>query len=347
MLEIIVNQSYPSFADVFLLRNRQKRCKTACFVLYFLGNGGMDMRIFPKYYEKFKCIGSRCKHNCCIGWEIDIDCESAAYYKSVGGEFGKRLEKAISDGDTPCFILGENERCPFLNSDNLCDIIINLGEEKLCTICGEHPRFHNELPDRVESGIGIACEEAARIIITEKEPFSLVGAKESDDEIIALRDRLLTLLTNREKDIDERVSEMLTAANAALPEKSISEWAQVFLALERLDDAWTDVLNSLSENDTEQFRAHMKDRSAEYEQLLCYLIYRHFANAPDMYDAAARAAFAALGYKLIFAAGAATFEKNGKFDISDQIELCRLFSSEVEYSDENLHILFDCLQTVE
>lgn len=305
------------------------------------------MHIFPKSYEKFKCIAEKCRHNCCIGWEIDIDCESAAYYKSVKGEFGARLESAISSGDTPCFILGENERCPFLNSNDLCDIIINLGEDKLCTICSEHPRFHNELPGRAESGIGLACEEAARLIITEKEPFSLVNAKESDDEIITLRDRILSILTNREKTVDERTDEMLETANARLPEKSISEWADVFLGLERLDDKWTEVLNSLSENDAASFRAHMKDRMTEYEQLLCYLIYRHFANAPDVYDAAARAAFAALIYKLIFFAGAASFKKNGGFDISDQIELCRLFSSEVEYSDENLHLLFDLLQNVE
>ena len=27
----------------------------------------------PNYYDKFKCIADRCKHSCCIGWEIDID----------------------------------------------------------------------------------------------------------------------------------------------------------------------------------------------------------------------------------------------------------------------------------
>lgn len=304
------------------------------------------MHIFPKSYETFKCIAEKCRHNCCIGWEIDIDEESAAYYKSVSGDFGKRLNASIAFGEVPCFILGEKERCPFLNSDNLCDIIINLGEDKLCAICSEHPRFHNELPGRVESGIGMACEEAARLILSEKEPFALVNNEKSDDEIIILRDKLLEILTDREKDIDTRVSLMLSAAGARLPEKSISEWADIFLSLERLDEGWTDVLNSLTEN-TARFKEHMKERMTEYEQLLCYLIYRHLANAPDMYEAAARAAFTALIYKLIFSAGAAMLERNGSFDISDQIELCRLFSSEVEYSEENLHLLFDILQNVE
>ena len=31
------------------------------------------MDVYPNYYDKFKCIANRCKHSCCIGWEIDID----------------------------------------------------------------------------------------------------------------------------------------------------------------------------------------------------------------------------------------------------------------------------------
>ena len=35
------------------------------------------MDIFaPSYYKKFKCIADKCHHNCCIGWEIDIDDEA-------------------------------------------------------------------------------------------------------------------------------------------------------------------------------------------------------------------------------------------------------------------------------
>ncbi|MBR5539618.1 MAG: flagellin lysine-N-methylase [Clostridia bacterium] len=305
------------------------------------------MHIFPKSYEKFKCIAEKCKHNCCIGWEIDVDEESAAFYESVPGDFGKRLRNSIEKGEVPCFILGENERCPFLNRDNLCDIIINLGEDKLCTICSEHPRFHNELPDRTESGVGMACEEAARIILTEKEQFSLINHAASEDEIITLRDRLIAVLTNREKSIDSRVLQMLREAGASLPEKSIAEWAKIFLSLERLDEKWTEILCSLSVNDTSAFRVHMEDRMTEYEQFLCYLIYRHFANSWDLTEAAARAAFAALGYKIIFAAGAATFEQSGSFTVEDQVELCRLFSSEVEYSEENLSMLFEVLKNEE
>ena len=109
--------------------------------------------IFPDYYKDFKCIASRCKYNCCIGWEIDIDDDTAAFYKTVGGDIGKRLCENIANEGTEHFILGENERCPFLNKNNLCDIIIELGEEHICTICQKHPRFEMSCPDVLKQGL--------------------------------------------------------------------------------------------------------------------------------------------------------------------------------------------------
>ena len=62
--------------------------------------------VFPDYYKKFKCIKSECRHNCCIGWEIDIDPDTYSFYRSVGNIFDENIS---TDGE-PHFILGENER---------------------------------------------------------------------------------------------------------------------------------------------------------------------------------------------------------------------------------------------
>ena len=298
--------------------------------------------VYPDYYNDFKCVGGKCRHNCCIGWEIDIDADTAEYYKTVGGKIGDRLANSVSYDGTPHFVLGENERCPFLNKHNLCDIIIELGEDRLCTICDKHPRFENELPDRVEIGIGMACEEAARLMLSKKESVNLLGASETDDEIIILRDNVIAALQNRKKRISDRICDMLSLCGAELPQRTLTEWADILLSLERLDEKWTDALELLrSPIDFDAFDAYMRERETEYEQLLVYIVYRHFANAPDMDEAAARAAFAALAYTVIYALGAAMRQKNGEFAIADQVEICRLFSSEIEYSDENLYILLD------
>lgn len=85
----------------------------------------------PDCYKDFPCIAGRCRHSCCIGWEIDVDPDKLCSYNAVPGPFGDRLRANISPADPPHFILGEGERCPFLNSENLCDIILTLSEDQI------------------------------------------------------------------------------------------------------------------------------------------------------------------------------------------------------------------------
>lgn len=306
-------------------------------------------RVYPDYYKDFRCIADKCKHNCCIGWEIDIDPATDEFYKTSKCNLSERFITDISrEGDTPHFILKENERCPFLNDKNLCDIITEIGEEHLCTICREHPRFHNELPQRVESGLGMCCEEAARLILSAKECVNFIseGDTEDEDEIIALRDKAIGILQNREKTLGERCRELLSSVNYTLPFTDIDIWAEVFLSLERLDESWgkllEDLKNSLpSQDEINAFLEFMSERTAEYEQLGVYLLYRHTANAPDLFEASLRIAFSVLSIMLMVNIGTYIYRKDKKFTLSDQIELCRMFSCEVEYSDENLYILYD------
>lgn len=306
------------------------------------------LKVYPDYYKDFRCIAHKCQHNCCIGWEIDIDSSTAHYYANTPSTLSKRLKTSIdTSADPPHFILGENERCPFLSGDNLCDIITCLGEEHLCTICAEHPRFHNELPGRIESGLGMCCEEAARIILSKKEPVKLIyeGNPECEDEIVDFRDKIIEILQNREKNISHRIEDMLKLCETPAPHKNIGQWADVFLSLERLDESWTKLLETLKENANavprEDFDTFMLHRETEYEQLCVYLIYRHLANAPDMYEAVLRAKFVALSYFLLRNIAAVLWLKNGSFSFENQVDLCRMFSSEIEYSDENLYILLD------
>ncbi|MBE6806036.1 MAG: hypothetical protein E7526_05970 [Ruminococcaceae bacterium] len=87
----------------------------------------------------------------------------------------------------------------------------------------------------------------------------------------------------------------------------------------------------------------MQNRATEYEQFLVYIIYRHFANSIDLESAAVKAKFATLAYSLIYNIGAVLFTQNGDFNFEIQIDIIRMFSSEIEYSDENLYDIFDRL----
>lgn len=298
--------------------------------------------VYPDYYPAFHCVAGACRHSCCIGWEIDIDPETAELYRQTEGELGERLKKCVVWEEPPHFLLDAGERCPFLNREGLCDLILGLGEESLCQICADHPRFRNELPGRVETGLGLCCEEAARLILGREAPVKLLceGEKEGEDELLALRDRVLGLLQDRESAIPARVEAMLALCGARDPGEDMRPWRRVILTLERLDGAWTEKLALLEGRaDLDGFDRYMAGRQTEYEQLLVYFVYRHLANAWDRESLAARAAFAAFAYRLLRAMGAAQWTAAGAFSFADQCGLARLFSAEIEYSDENLDIL--------
>lgn len=127
----------------------------------------------PHYYKNFKCIANKCKNNCCkAGWEIDIDKLSANVYKNTDSDFGKKLNSNINFKEPVHFILNKDGICPFLNTNDLCEIYINLGEKNMCQICRDHPRYYEWFDGIKECGIGLCCEEAARIILTNTAPFS-------------------------------------------------------------------------------------------------------------------------------------------------------------------------------
>lgn len=305
------------------------------------------LQVVPDYYKEFQCIAGACRHSCCIGWEIDIDPDMAEVYRTLPGAMGERLRSHIAWEEVPHFVLGEGERCPFLNENNLCDVILTLGEDHICGICTDHPRFRNQLPGRLETGIGLCCEEAARLILSREEPMVLEvsGEAEEVDEITALRDEVLALLQNRTKPVPERLEEMLELCGGVLPEKTLGEWAELLLGLERLTGEWTELLEKLESRwesaDFVGFDAYMSHRQTEYEQFAVYLIYRHFANAFDMFEVEARAAFAAFGYILLRGLGAVLWTETKDFSFAQQVELARLFSAELEYSEENMDALLE------
>lgn len=153
--------------------------------------------IIPSYYKDFRCTASKCSDCCCIGWEIDIDPDTLEKYKKTDLETNLNIMEHIdTSGDEPHFILREDGRCPFLDEENLCEIYRSLGEEALCQICSLHPRFINNYGGRIEYGLDLCCEEAARIILTQK--HNTIYRQESTEP--DMEDPFLnTLSTCREK----------------------------------------------------------------------------------------------------------------------------------------------------
>lgn len=280
--------------------------------------------VAPNYYRHFRCKAGACRHSCCIGWEIDIDEDSLARFRSIPGEVGKKLRENI-DWENRCFRLDERECCPFLNRDGLCELILAFGEDSLCQICADHPRFRNDLSGRTEIGLGLCCEAAAELILGQTEPMGLVtleddGAdEEQDTAFLTLRDRLLAMAQNRTRTVAQRVEDIQAACGISIAADD-AHWGSFLMKLERLDSRWEAYLQRLQEP-----QQPAPQWEIPLEQLLCYLLYRHLPGGLEDGDLQGRVTYCCLMWKLL------------RHMLRDDLpELVRMYSSEIEYSDENM-----------
>lgn len=321
----------------------------------------------PSYYNSFKCIADKCTDNCCIGWEIDIDSDTAEYYKSVGGAFGKRLSENISEENS--FIL-RGERCPFLNEKNLCDIIINCGEEHLCQICRDHPRYFEWYGNIKEGGIGLSCEEGARLILTDDEHTFAERLTDEEDEPVdeelfsvlldaraellaeldskdTLKDKLLYLLRfaehlqfyldNRETDAEYMPTEDVTEAD-------IRDIVSFYSDFEPIDAEWEKVLSSLLSSDFGLGQVNAEEE--KYMLNLCrYFLWRYLLKGVFDEEILSKIKFAVVSVLFI------KCMTKGDSSLGCWIEKSKLYSKEMEYSDENRELFYDytyekeCLST--
>lgn len=312
-------------------------------------------QIAPDYFTSFACLMGDCRHSCCVGWEIDVDDDALCRYRMVSGPLGARLaENICTDGDAPCFRLTSDARCPFLNADGLCELILALGEDSLCQICADHPRFRNDFSDRTELGLGLCCEAAGQLILTQRAPMRLIAL--SDDGVhdallpeerwlLGLRGQLFAILQNRSLPLELRVQQMLRTVRVPMPDASASRWVDFLLALERLDDAWAERLLALSAAPSrDDAFLHAPEWETAFEQLLIYLLYRHLPGALDDGDVSGRVRYAVLIWRLLAQLCAVQAVQCRQISTGDLVEIARLYSSEIEYSDENLDAILDRLR---
>ena len=295
--------------------------------------------IAPDYYSSFACLMGACRHSCCIGWEIDIDEDSLQRYRSLSGALRERVCRRIeTDGEFACFRMDEKNRCPFLNADGLCDMILELGEDWLCQICADHPRFRNFFADRTEIGLGMCCEAAAALILSHEEPVHLLVIGEDDEpeasdadeaDLLALRKELIDLMQNRSLSLSERLSGLIEFCRFDPSRIPGTQWADFFLSLERMDEEWTARLQALPFS-VQTLPGPQWD--IPFEQLMVYLLYRHLPAAMEDGNAEGRVALCVLLWHLIHM----LFSVSDTQTMTELIELCRLCSCEIEYSAENI-----------
>lgn len=308
------------------------------------------MKIFaPEYYNSFKCIAEKCKNSCCIGWDIEIDSDMLDVYLNMKDSFGEKLKaNIITNEEGSSFKLDDKKRCPFLKENGLCEIILEKGEDYLCGICSDHPRFRNFFSDREEIGLGLCCEEASRIILTsELNPDLQIISENSEEEyeledievyVLNLRNKLFGIVSVKYKDYNKCRFELSESIESEVPVFTSDDVKNAYLDLEMLDNSWGSLLKGFCE-----YKCHMSSLCNEYsdyaKRLLLYFIFRHFADTildGRIYE---RVVFSILSTEIII--GISDYLSDGKIKLETICDIARRYSSEIEYSDENIEKILD------
>lgn len=331
----------------------------------------------PEYYKNFACTADRCTDNCCIGWEIDIDSDTAAYYDNVTGTFGAKLRNNISLTDPKSFILGENERCPFLNDRNLCEIILTLGEDKLCNICTEHPRYYEWFGSVKEGGIGLCCEEAARIIISAENPSAAYETEIPDEEndfeetplhacLLGVREKILAYLMCDSLPLKTKIRDIISYATLVQNniDNSIYDIPKIISSVEYAEHRFTDIFSFMSTlepidekwlpylekitgmydtacNKKEQFLQNNPYVEQYFRNIAVYFMWRYFMKGTFDCEIVSRVKLMAASVAVIGYMYLCKWLESGTLTHEDCAQLAKNYSKEIEYSEENLEAMLD------
>lgn len=128
------------------------------------------------YTEAFHCIAGKCPDSCCKGWEIVVDPETLQTYQQTSAPIGATIRKALTKNEDDEWIFQNREdgNCPFWNTEKLCDLQIQAGEHLLCDTCRNFPRIPQDYTLFTEHVLSLACPEAARLVLTQTEPFQAI-----------------------------------------------------------------------------------------------------------------------------------------------------------------------------
>lgn len=130
--------------------------------------------IKPDYYDSFRCIGGKCSFTCCQEWKIAVDTVTKKKWRSVPQPKGLKEAGRLPDGlnEHSClnkFIVKKDDqdvigllpdmKCPFLEENRLCRLVLDHGEEMISKTCHEFPRETHKFTDRTEYALVSCCPE--------------------------------------------------------------------------------------------------------------------------------------------------------------------------------------------
>lgn len=159
------------------------------------------------WYDDFKCTGGQCNFTCCAGWDISVDLETYDRWKQAGhaGFFDQYVQETGRRKYT--MRLDPEKRCPFLNEEGLCNIVIAYGDEQLPVTCRTFPRLTNCFDGISEYSLSFACPAMVDLLHQRDDGLDLQIAHSDSSQSIGylLREAMLTIVSDSTYTMRDRV----------------------------------------------------------------------------------------------------------------------------------------------
>ncbi|MDN0089256.1 flagellin lysine-N-methylase [Yersinia nurmii] len=127
--------------------------------------------IQPDYVANFSCVGSACRDHCCKRWSITLDKDTyRKYAKSQNADIRRIAVTNIivskkSQENWASIKLNEEQNCPYLDEERLCNVHKRLGGRALSVTCATYPRMEHIYKKQKLNTLTISCPEAARQVL--------------------------------------------------------------------------------------------------------------------------------------------------------------------------------------
>lgn len=156
----------------------------------------MDYLLHNRYvsiYDDFECIAGECSLTCCKGWKISVDDDTYTEWNA-----SRKKSTFVRDGER-IMRLNREGRCPFLNKNNLCDIVAEEGQQKTPDTCRLFPRQINDYDDCREYSLVSCCPHVIDIYRDKAITYN----RDNSGDLFLVRDRIFDYFADENNSIVE------------------------------------------------------------------------------------------------------------------------------------------------
>ena len=259
----------------------------------------------PDYFEDFRCKCGECRSCCCDGWDIAVSQEE--YFRLIGmecsDELHHRLECAFRVPEKPApghfRLISSNwlGECPMRDSDGLCMLQKECGEEALPEVCRVYPRSLRKEGELLQACCSNGCEAVVETLMAKDRlrfRFAQLRVRpelveEADVNMLMLGRLCMECLQDRSRPLRVRIAElrhMVCGTKEEIPglEKGMEAFERVLPVMERMSlmpyrDAVLELWNSGGKyaGAAEEFEARFPDWERWMENLLInHMVYMNF-----------------------------------------------------------------------